>query len=109
MKRAKKILIGGLIGAGIGGGFAAGDEAIDYSEVQQERLREAQIEQELTQQQLDEIEARLGESCVAAIRPYLGGGELRDIEEDSVVQDIALNGENPCGENPTNIRTSYRQ
>lgn len=109
MSRVKNVIIGGLLGAGLGGGFTAAGETVNHTENKQELLANDQAELEQTQAELDVVTVRLGEACVSAMRPYLSGGELSGSEEDSVVSDIILNGQEPCGDSPTDIRVAYRQ
>lgn len=105
--RAMAISVGIGVGvaAFIGSGFDSGDESLRSSNASAIDADHKELDQ--VKSNLVTLQQNAGEACMAALKPYIFGGELANVASESVVSDLLTNPGNPCGDNATAIRLNY--
>lgn len=101
--------IAGIFDFGDAGNLSSAQERIEQEqENHTQRLENRENSALEADANLDRLRVNLGEGCVALVERYMSGRELANTSEDQIVTDLSNNDSQPCGANPTEVRSNVR-
>lgn len=94
----------GLTSAAVDGLHGNGnDERVSVLQSTYDAKRAAQVDADNEQATFED---RFGTACIAAVDPYLYGQGLAYVDEEGAKNDLLNKPEQPCGNDPTHVRTA---
>lgn len=109
-RAARNLGISVLLCAGLAIGVGEVADGTDAGTLNRYRENVVEDESNVLEADLafDRLTQELGEACVTKVELYFPEGSLADTPEDSIVSDLLLASNQPCGDDPSEVRADAR-